>query len=236
MNQQPKHIGIILDGNRRYAKRFGWNPWKGHEKGAEKFKDFLNWCEELGVNEVTAYCFSMQNFNRTAEEVNFLMKIFTKSTKKTLKKENIKQLKEKDVRIKFIGRTHLLPEELQKLMKDLEKETKDHTKNKINIAIAYGGKEEITDAVKEIAKEITENKIRPEEITEETITEHLQLKTEPDLIIRTSGEKRTSNFLPWQSAYSEWFFIDKTWPEIQKEDLKQAIEEYITKRQRRYGK
>ncbi len=231
----PKHIGIILDGNRRYAKKLGLNPWKGHEKGAEKFRNFLDWCEELGIKEVTAYCFSIQNFNRAKDEIEFLMKLFKESAFETLKKENFKLLKEKDVKVKFIGRIHLLPAEIQELIKEIEEKTKEHNTHKINIAIAYGGREEITDAFKQIAEKISSGEVKPEGITENMITEHLQLQNDPDLIIRTSGEKRMSNFLPWQSNYSEWFFIDKTWPEIEKEDLIKIFEDFKT-RQRRFGK
>ncbi len=235
MKEGPTHIGVILDGNRRYAKKLGLNAWKGHEKGAEKFKEFLDWCEELGITEVTAYCFSIQNFNRAKDEIDFLMGLFKKATLETLKEEHFKTLKEKDVKITFIGRRELLSKELQALLKEMEEKTKDYKTYRINIAMAYGGREEITDACKKIAEKVAKGEIKAEEIDEKMITEHLQLPHNPDIMLRTSGEKRTSNFLPWQSTYSEWFFIDKTWPEITKEDLKQIIEEYKTKRERRFG-
>ena len=236
MNEGPKHIGIILDGNRRYAKKLMLNPFKGHEKGAEKFKEFLEWCEELGVKQITAYCFSMQNFNRTEDEINFLTNLFKKIAEDMLKEDNLKQLQEKGARVRFIGRIDLFPEKLQTAAQKLEEKTKDNRNYELNLAMAYGGREEITDAVKRIAEKIRNGEISPEEVDEKIIQENLYLQNEPDLIIRTSGEKRTSNFLPWQAVYSEWFFIDKTWPEIEKDDLKAIIEEYKTKRQRRFGK
>ncbi|OYT32675.1 di-trans,poly-cis-decaprenylcistransferase [Candidatus Woesearchaeota archaeon ex4484_78] len=236
MQEKPKHIAVIVDGNRRYAKKQGKLPWKGHEAGGEKLKKFIQWCNEEGITELTLYLFSMQNFNRTKEEIAELMKIFNKYLTDLLKKENLKKAQKEGARIRFIGKTELFSEELQEKMKKITEATKENTGKKLNLATAYGGREEITEAMKKIGKKIEKGELKPEEINEETIKENLWLNSEPDLIIRTSGEHRTSNFLPWQSTYSELFFIDKLFPEIEKEDLKQVIKEYMEKRERRYGR
>ncbi len=207
------HIAIILDGNRRFAKKIMEEPWKGHEKGAEKVEELLDWCKELGIKELTLYCFSLENFNRSKEEVNFLMKLFEKEFKRL---EDDKRIKENKIKIKFIGEKELLNKELQKTIKRIEQKTKKHDDYRINFAIAYSGRKEVLSSVKKLIKE-------KKRINEENIKKNLWLSNEPDLIIRTGGEKRTSNFLPWQSVYSEWIFLDKMWPEITKLDLKLAI-------------
>tara|TARA_Y100000310_G_scaffold267889_1_gene280203 strand:- start:3242 stop:3931 length:690 start_codon:yes stop_codon:yes gene_type:complete len=219
------HVGIILDGNRRFARRFKWNPWKGHEKGAENVEKLLDWIQKTKIKELTLYCFSIDNFNRDKDEVNFLMKIF-KTYFKKLKKE--KQIHEKKVKINFIGKRELFDSELQEIMKELEKATKDYNNYKLNFAMGYGGRQEIIEAV----KKMVENN---EEISEENLQKNLWLSNIPELIIRTSGEKRLSNFLTWQSVYSEWIFSDKLWPEFTERDLLDCIEEFYN-RKRRFGK
>jgi len=223
--KSPKHIAIVLDGNRRFAKRLMMEPWRGHELGAEKIEKLLDWCKELEIKEITLYCFSLENFNREKKEFEFLMKIFKKEFSR-LKKD--KRLHEDKIKLKFIGKTELFDEEIQKLVNDLEEMTKDYGSYKINFAFAYGGRQEILEAV----KKLIENK---EEINEENLKKNLWLDSEPDLIIRTGGEKRTSNFLPWQSTYSEWIFLDKMWPEFEKQDLIDCIGEF-RERERRFGK
>jgi len=227
----PRHVAIICDGNRRWAKANGLQPLQGHEAGFKRFKEFLNWCYELGVKEVTAYAFSMQNFNRSEEEKGFLWKIFEKA----LTEEWEKTAAEKKVRIRVIGRTYLLPENVQKAIKSIEQKTRAYDSHFLNICLAYGGREEITDAVKEIAANVALSNIRPDEIDEKMITEHLYLQSEPDLVIRTSGEHRTSNFLIWQSYYSEWFFPQKMLPEFSREDFDKILEEF-SQRDRRFGR
>ncbi len=231
----PKHIGIIIDGNRRFAKRLMAKPWKGHEWGAKKFRKFTEWCFELNVKEITAYAFSIQNFNRPKEEYEKIMEIFKKEAKEMLKPEELKKLNEKGTRIRFIGRQWMLPKELQELQNKIMEKTKNNSLRTINLAIAYGGREELIDAVQKIAKEAKKGKIQPDKINEELIGKHLWLNSEPDIIIRTGGEKRTSNFLAWQGVYSELMFIDKFWPEMEKEDLIACIEEYKN-RERRFGR
>ncbi len=220
-----KHLAIILDGNRRFAKRLLLEPWRGHELGAEKVERLFDWCSELGIEEVTLYCFSIENFNRPEKEKNFLINLFKKEFRKYLGSE---KLKENGIRIRFIGERERFDSELQELMRNVEAETETNSKFIFNFCMAYGGRQEIIGAVKKLVK----NK---EEISEENLKKNLWLSSEPDLIIRTGGEKRTSNFLVFQSAYSEWVFLDKAWPEFAKEDLISCIEEFRN-RERRFGR
>ncbi len=224
-NEKGLHIGIILDGNRRYAKKLALQPWKGHDFGTETFEKLLDWCKELGIKELTLYCFSLENFKRQEKEVEYLMDIFKKQLRKFMKD---KRLDEDKVKVRFIGKTEKFDKELQELMREIEKKTEKNNKSIINFCMAYGGRQEIIDTF----KKIVENKI---EINEENFQKNLWLSDEPDFIIRTGGVVRTSNFLPWQSTYSEWIFLDKMWPEFTKEDLISAIEEFKT-RERRFGK
>ena len=230
-----KHIAFIVDGNRRFAKRLMLKPWKGHEWGAEKLKKVLEWCKEASINEVTLYTFSIQNFNRPKEEFDKLMQIFSKECKELIQEEKLAELKKQGIQVRFIGKLNLLPEEVHKKMQEIMTKTAGNGPRKVNFCMAYGGREELTDVFKTMAGKIKTGELDPKMISETTISEHLWLKSEPDLVIRTSGEKRTSNFLPWQSTYSELFFIDKYWPELEKEDFLQIIQEY-EKRDRRYGK
>jgi len=232
MNPNPKHIAIILDGNRRYARRLKLEPFKGHERGFEKLKDLFQWCKELDIKELTLYCFSMQNFSRSKEEVDYLMSLLEKASADILKNEDVHRNK---VKVRFIGRTYLFPQKVQEAMKKAEDATKNYSDYVANFAVAYGGREEITDALKKIAEKIAGDGLSPDEINEDLITKNLYLSSFPDIVIRTGGEMRTSNFLMWQSSYSEWFFIDKLWPEFEKVDMIGIINEYKN-RDRRYGK
>jgi len=233
MNEVPKHIGIILDGNRRFAKKLMLKPWKGHEWGMEKVKKVLEWCKETGVPELTLYAFSIQNFQRPKDEFEYLMKLFADAFKELMTDANKKKLEE--IQVRFIGRTWMFPQEVQDEMKKLTEMTADNTPYKINFAMAYGGREEVIDAVKKIADAVQKGKMDINAINEQTFAENLYLNSEPEIIIRTGGDHRTSNFLIWQSHYSEWFFLEKTWPEFEKEDLIQVINEFKT-RERRFGK
>ena len=224
MKNQLKHVGIILDGNRRFAKKLMLEPWKGHELGAGKIENLLDWLNELGIRQVTLYCFSLENFNRPKKEFDFLMKLFKKEFLK-LEKDN--RVNENKIKIRFIGKKELFDKELQELMNKLEEMTKNYNDYVINFAIGYGGRQEIVEAVKSL-------KESGEEINEENLRKNLWLSEDIDLVIRTGGEKRTSNFLPWQSVYSEWIFLDKTWPEFNKEDLINCIKEF-NNRKRRFG-
>jgi len=229
----PKHIAIILDGNRRFAKRLMMKPWMGHEWGFKKVEKLIDWLSELKfVKELTLYAFSMQNFNRPKDEFDYLMKVFKDMCDRF---SDDPKIMENGVRINFIGRIHLFPADLQEKMKNISEKTKNNDKYIINIALAYGGREEVIDAVKKVGEQIKKGKLDVDKINEEVFSKNLYMESEPDLIIRTGGDKRTSNFLIWQSSYSEWFFLEKTWPEFEKEDLLQVIEEY-KQRERRFGK
>ncbi|MFA6072550.1 MAG: polyprenyl diphosphate synthase [Candidatus Woesearchaeota archaeon] len=228
--KMPKHIAIILDGNRRFAKRLSLDLWKGHEWGEKKVQKLLEWCYELEISELTLYAFSMQNFNRPKIEFDYLMNLFKEVCKKLLID---KRVDEYDLKIRFIGRIELFDEELQDLMNQITQKTKNNSKYILNMAMAYGGREELTDAIKSIANDINSGKIESQEINELLISNYLYMKDEPDLIIRTGGELRTSNFLPWQGIYSEWFFLEKYWPEFEKEDLINCIKEYSVREIRR---
>ncbi len=223
----PKHVAIILDGNRRFAKRLMLEPWKGHEFGKEKVEKVLNYAMEIGVKEMTFYALSVENIkNRPKNELNFLYKIFMEVFK-NMDKEKIEK---NGIKIRFIGNLGLLPQDLCDSCLKLEGETAHHSDFIVNFCIAYGGRQELIEAVKKIIR----NKINAEDIDEDVISKNLYLQSEPDMIIRTGGEKRSSNFLSWQSGYSEWFFLDKMWPEFEKEDLLNCVEEF-KRRKRNFG-
>ena len=233
---KPEHIAVILDGNRRWASKRSLNPWMGHYYGAEKVKDLLKWCLDLGVKSVTVYAFSTENFHRSKEEVDRIMKIAEEKLWEILEDENVHKHK---VRVKVIGRLNLLPEELQKAIKQVEEVTKDYDEHFLNVALAYGGRAEIVDAARKIAQKVREGELNPADINEWIFEKYLYTahlpKQDPDLIIRTSGEERLSGFLLWQCAYSELCFLDIYWPEFRRIDLLRAVRTY-QKRKRRFGK
>ena len=218
------HLGIILDGNRRFAKRLMMEPWRGHELGFKKLENLVKWLGETKVRELTLYCFSLENFNRPKIEFDFLMKIFKKGFPKLLDDERIHKNR---IKLRFIGKRELFDNEIQEGMKKLEEATKDYDNYIINFALGYGGRQEIIEGVKMLVES-------GEEISEENLQKNLWLSDNIDLIIRTGGEKRTSNFLPWQAIYAEWIFLDKTWPEFTKEDFFECIEQFDS-RNRTFG-
>lgn len=224
--ETPLHIGIILDGNRRYAKKKMLESWKGHELGARAVENLIDYVSDLGINQVTLYALSQENIKERSEvELDFLYKLFRKMFKR------IEEKKSKNLKIRFIGDIEMLPKDLFKQCRKLEEDTKNNNGLIVNFCIAYGGKQEIIQAIKRIIKSKTpENKI-----TEKIIEKYLHLRSKPDLVIRTGGDIRTSNFLPWQSTYSEWFFIKKLWPEFTKKDLIKIIKEF-NNRKRNFGK
>lgn len=228
----PKHVAIILDGNRRFAKKQGISPLKGHEYGAKKVVEVLEWLKELGVKEVTFYTLSTENLKRTGVEVAALMALFRKGLEEEKKD---KRIASNGVRVRVIGRLELLPKDIQSAMNELMEKTKNYSQYTINFAIAYGGKAEIVDAVKKIVTAARNGEIKEDDIDESTFPNYLYMPDEPDLLIRPSGEKRISNFLLWQLAYSEFIFLDKLWPEITRQDLVDCIAEY-ERRERRVGK
>ena len=226
----PKHIGIILDGNRRFAKKLMLKPWMGHEWGAKKVQSLLDWCKEFNIHELTLYAFSIENFDRPKKEFDYLMNLFEKAFEELKKDKKIK-----DIAIKFIGRISMFPENIQKEMNELMEITKNNIPYQVNFAMAYGGRAEIIDATKKIAEQIKNGKLDIDKINDEVFKENLYLNSDPDLVIRTS-ESRLSGFLTYQSAYAEIIFLpDKLWPEFEKKDFVACLEEY-SRRQRRFGK
>ena len=232
---KPEHIAIILDGNRRWATDQDLNPWAGHEKGAHKVEQLIEWCLKLDVRSITLYAFSTENFRRSQGEVEEIMRIAGENLRKILTDERIHKNK---VRVKVIGRKNLLPESLQQLIRDVEKSTQEYDSHFLNFAFAYGGRAEIVDAARKIAEEVHEGKLKPEKVDEEMFEQYLYTahmpKQDPDLIIRTSGEERLSGFLLWQSAYSELCFLDAFWPDFRLIDLLRAVRTYQN-RKRRFG-
>lgn len=232
----PFHIAVILDGNRRWARRKGFPPWFGHRKGAEKVKEFLRWCLDLNIKIVTLYVLSTENLKREANELNHLLNIIENYLKEALNDDTFDKYK---VKFKAIGNIHLLPNRIKELISKLEEKTKLYDRYFLNVAIAYGGRAEIVEAVKRVIKDVQRGSLSLDSLDEEMFekylfTAHLP-KPSPDLIIRTSGEERLSNFLLWQSAYSELCFLEVYWPEFRKIDLWRAIRIY-QKRNRRFGK
>ncbi len=231
-NKVPKHLGIIIDGNRRFSKILMMKPWMGHELGARKVEKLLDWCKELDIKELTVYAFSIENFDRPKEEFDFLMNIFRKEFTDLLTDKRIDNDK---IKVNFIGRLKMFPKDLQDLFRKNMERSKTYNNYIVNFAMAYGGRAEIIDATKKITEQIKKGKLKIEDINEEVFKKNLYLESEPDLIIRTSGEKRLSGFLLWQGSYAEIYWCEKYWPEFEKEDLIKAIEDYA-KRERRLGK
>ena len=233
--EKLEHIAIILDGNRRWATENELNPWLGHKKGAETVERLLDWCEKLGVKFVTLYTFSTENFRRSPEEIEEIMRIAEEKFRKLLMDERIHRNK---VHVKVIGRVNLLPQSLQQLIGDVENATANYDSQFLNFAFAYGGRAEIVDATKSIAEKVKNGELNLGDIDESTVEKYLYTshmpKQEPDLIVRTSGEERLSGFLLWQSAYSELVFLDVYWPDFRLIDLLRAIRTF-QKRKRRYG-
>lgn len=228
MNSVPHHLGIILDGNRRWAQERGLPTLVGHQKGLERVKQVLDWSRRRSIKILTLFVFSTENWKRPKSEVDYLMKLLQKGLNDF--KKNIKKINKDGIRIKIIGEKEKVPASLQKTIRELETLTKDNEAMTVNIALSYGGRAEITSAI----KSIIEKKIAPEKITEQTITDNLWT-SDLDLLIRTGKEQRISNFLIWQSAYAELYFSEKYWPEFSEKDLDVALEDFA-KRQRRRGK
>jgi tritrans,polycis-undecaprenyl-diphosphate synthase [geranylgeranyl-diphosphate specific] len=232
---RPEHIAIILDGNRRWASEQTFNPWFGHEMGAEKVENLLDWCLKVNVKSITLYAFSTENFRRSVPEIGEIMRIFEAEFRKILTDERIHKNK---IRVKVIGRVNMLPESLQQLIADVEKATQNYDEHLLNIALAYGGRAEIVDAARKIAEKVQKGKLSPESVDEQTFEQYLYTshmsKQDPDLIIRTSGEERLSGFLLWQSAYSELCFLDVYWPDFRLIDLLRAVRTFQN-RKRRFG-
>lgn len=229
----PKHVAIIMDGNRRYSRAKNEYVLKGHERGAEILEKVLDWSIELGIDVVTAYAFSVENFNRNPEEVEGLMKLFEHHFKRLVTNERIHK---NEVKITAMGRLELLPDFVLDAIREAEESTADYSKRFFNIAIGYDGRLEIVDAIKKISQKVKNDELSVDDISEDLVAKNLYTRglIDPNLIIRTSGEERLSGFLLWQSSYSELYFCDNLWPELRKVDFLRAIRDY-QKRDRRFG-
>jgi len=233
-NPLPHHVAIIMDGNRRYAKNLGLSEEEAYIRGKEKVEDVLEWCLELGIKILTVYAFSTENFKRSKKELDILFRLFRQAMEDTCHDERIHK---NGVRVNVMGKLELLPKDVRDAAEKLMEKTKNYRNYVLNIALAYGGRQEIVDAIREIARKVREGKIDPEDVDERTVSSHLYTKDvpDPDLILRTSGEERISNFLLWQLAYSELYFADVYWPAFKKEDFLRAILTY-QQRKRRFGR
>ena len=230
----PKHVAVIMDGNRRFAKELGLNSNAGHIFGKNKLEQLLEWCFEIGIKNLTVYAFSTENFQRDSSEVQTLMQLCKDELNRALKASRIHK---NQVRIRVLGKLDTLPEDISKSAQYLMDETKDYNKYSFNIALAYGGREEILQAIQKIASDVKDGNLKIEDIKEPIVSKYLYTNgiPDPDLILRTSGEERISNFLLWQLAYSELYFSDVYWPAFQKRDFLRAIQT-CQKRKRRFGK
>lgn len=232
----PQHIGIILDGNRRWARARGLPLSEGYRKGFELLEKVVDCCLKLGIKELTLYVLSTENLRkRVKEEIEFLLQFFEEKFAEL----NVEALMKNGIRVKAVGKPELLPETLCAKIKEIEEKTKENRNLFLNFAIAYGGQDEIVDAMQKIAEKVKAGALAPEEIDKSTIEQHLYTAHLPqsalDLLIRTGGEERISNFLLWQSAYSEFVFYDVLWPDFRPIDFYRAIRTY-QQRERRFGK
>ena len=228
----PKHIAIIMDGNGRWAKKQGLMRVRGHEKGTKAVRESVEGCAELGVEHLTLYAFSTENWNRPKLEVQTLMKLLVSSLK-----EEIKTLMDNKIKLQAIGCLENLPSKARTELLEVVEKTAHNSHMTLTLALSYGSREELTHAVREISEKVKNNIIDTESIDESTINKHLYTRNLPDvdMMIRTSGEQRISNFLLWQMAYAELYFTQVLWPDFRKENLFEAIYEY-QKRERRFGK
>ena len=232
----PNHVALILDGNRRWAKRHLAMTKVGHWKGADAVENLLDWCEQLDIKIITLYAMSAENLERNDEELEYLYELIFQRLEKLYKDPRIHKNK---MRVKGIGRIGLLPESIKEILQKLDDVTKGYDNHFLNIALAYGGQFELVDAVKKIGEKIKNGFLEVEDIDKNEIESNLYTsflpQSSPDMILRTSGEKRLSGFLMWQSVYSELVFMDIFWPEFRKIDLMRAIRTY-QERKRRLGK
>lgn len=236
MLKVPTHLGMILDGNRRFARELLRRPWEGHRLGLEKTREMLKWSCEAGIKYLTAYVLSFENLkSRPKRELKYILKYLDMEADNIL--TNSRHVVHKfNVRVRFIGRIQLLPDWLQEKLAAVEERTKKYNRHVLNVALAYGGQQEIVDATKRILEKGLKGMLRPADLNEQIMKEHLYTNGQPypDLIVRSGGEKRLSNFLCFQSAYSELIFTDKRWPELTKRDFNNFLKEFA-QRKRRFG-
>ncbi len=230
----PQHIAFIMDGNGRWAKNRGLERSEGHKEGAKTFRRITEYCADIGIKYVTFYAFSTENWNRPKSEVQALMKLFKEYLLEADDRERENDIRQS--RIRFIGEREGLPKDLLKLIDKAEKKSNKYSKITVNIALNYGGRAEITHAVKEIVRKVQNGEMSVEDITEQTVSDNIYTsgQPDPDIIVRPSGEYRLSNFLQWQSAYSEFWYSDILWPDFTEEDVNKIIRDF-QKRNRRFG-
>jgi len=230
----PEHVAVIMDGNRRFANEFGLKPDAGHILGRDKLEEVLEWCFEIGIKNLTVYAFSTENFQRSNQEVKTLMELCKNELDKASKDSRIHK---NQVRVRVLGHLESLPGDIARSAKNIMEQTKKYNKHSLNIALAYGGREEIIQAIKKIAEDVKNGKLKIEDIKEPIVSKYLYTNgiPDPDIILRTSGEERISNFLLWQLAYSELYFSDVYWPAFQKRDFLRAIRT-VQQRKRRFGR
>ncbi len=237
MNPLPMHIGVIPDGNRRWARKAGVSIEEAYRIGSDKVEEFLEWALDFGIRIVTIYVLSTENFiGRSRHELELLYRLLKEKLIKVRMDERIHRNR---VRVRVIGRVWLLPEEVRREIEITEAATSEYSNHYLNLAVVYGGRQEIVDAVRRLITDVNSGRLGVSDINEDTLLRYLYLGDEPypepDLIIRTGGEYRLSNFLLYESAYSEIYVLNKYWPEITKEDLRQALDEYA-RRERRFGR
>ena len=232
LEQLPKHISVIMDGNGRWAKLKGLLRALGHEEGTKAVRDVVEGCAEIGIEYLTLYAFSTENWKRPKREVDTLMRLLVSSLKK-----EIKTLSENHIRLNAIGKISSLPKKAQKELNEVIEKTKNNERMVLTLALSYGSREELINMVNEVSQKVKTGELSPEAIDESIINQHLYTRNLPDvdLLIRTSGEQRISNFLLWQIAYAELYFTKILWPDFRREDLYEAIYNYQT-RERRFGK
>jgi len=228
------HLAIIPDGNRRWAKQHGKSIPEGHYAGIDKLKDAVEWCKDLGITTLSIWIFSTENSGRSKEEVEALYKLFEGMLDRIESSKELEQLRTK-TRVRFIGRMSIFPKQIIERAKVVEAKTNPNAKYTVAILCGYGGRQEIVDATNRIIADAKAGKIK--EVDEKTFSSYLYAPdiSDPDLVFRSAGEKRLSGLLPWQTTYSEFYFCEKLWPDVTKEDLNKAITEYRS-RQRRFGK
>ena len=228
----PNHVAVIMDGNGRWAKQRGLPRIEGHRRGANILKEMLRYCKDLGIETLTAYAFSTENWGRPVGEVNFLMSLFEKLLQKELR-----EMEQEEVCINFIGDLTPLPQSLQQQMQRSMERTKNNQGVYFNVAINYGSRHEMINACQQIARKVQQGELSVEEIDDRIISQHLYTSAspDPDLLIRTSGEMRLSNFMLWQLAYTEIYVTDTLWPDFDSEQFDRAIASFL-QRDRRFGK
>ena len=231
LSRLPRHVGIIMDGNGRWAKKRGLPRTAGHAAGAETFRTIAYYCRDIGIPYLTVYAFSTENWTRPKDEVGALLRLF-----KEYLEEALRDFMDENIRVRFIGDVSAFPPQLQELIREVEEASAKKTGMVLNLAMNYGGRAEIVRAARRLAEDAAAGRRNPEDVTEEVFSQYLYTggQPDPDLIIRPSGEERLSNFLLWQSAYAEFVYFDILWPDFTTDDLDKAIAVYAS-RQRRFG-